>query len=481
MAMNSFSLPSRRALLLMVVCWSTTGCFDPEPEEHKADADAAEPDEPDAGDPAQMDEPDAETPDEPESDPSCRTPDVDLLFVIDDSGSMAEEQKKLARALPQLLYILGSGNHSGKRSLAGEATDFAPAQTMHVGVVTTDLGVNEAPPIESCGAASYEPTAPDPANTKAEVRALAPNGVRLDKPFGDDGTMQTSTEVALAGIWSRPSGSTFADPVALVVDPDPSCESVQPSKPYLEYGPGDLFEDTAHDFSCIAKLGKNGCGLEQQLEAMYKALAPASERFSRSSGGQGSAGGTNAGFLREDAILVVVVISDEDDCSIPDDSSELFNRNSSVFNDDINVRCGKPENQHLLEPVSRYVEGLRALKPARYRDRIVFASATGAPLADPHGDDAVVSGHDALTRLLARPEMQFVPRLISGSATLEEPTPVCASPSGDGSAAPGRRFVQVAQAFDDNGLLISICEDDYQPLVAALSERIARHLGSCDE
>jgi hypothetical protein len=183
---------------------------------------------------------------------TCRTPDVDLLFVIDNSGSMAEEQQKLARRLPDLLGVLATGNHSGKRSVAGEPTDFDPAQTIHVGVISTDLGVNLAPAIESCGGASYEPTAPDPANTTQSVRMMNPNFIRHDKPFGDNAALLTSTAVAEAGIWARPAGTTYTTPVELRVEPDPSCAEVRPERPYLEYGPGDLFEDTQHVFSSRA-------------------------------------------------------------------------------------------------------------------------------------------------------------------------------------------------------------------------------------
>jgi hypothetical protein len=60
--------------------------------------------------------------------------------------------------------------------------------------------------------------------------------------------------------------------------------------------------ETAHAFGCLAKLGKNGCGLEQQLEAGLKALTPASSKllFFMGSHGQGGDEGPNAGFLRED-------------------------------------------------------------------------------------------------------------------------------------------------------------------------------------
>jgi hypothetical protein len=422
----------------------------------------------------------------PDGAPSCRTadgrtPDVDLLFVIDNSGSMAEEQQKLARRLPELLGVLATGNRDGKRAVAGEPTDFAPAQTIHVGVISTDLGVNLAPPIESCGGASFHAAAPDPANTTSSVRSMPLNGERLDKPFGDQGALQTSTVVAEAGIWARPYGTLFSTPVSLVVEPDPSCAAVRPGAPYLEYTAGDQFESVQHAFSCIAKLGKNGCGLEQQLESTLKALAPSSVAFSRNTYGQGTAPGLNAGFLRDDAVLAIVIVSDEEDCSIPDESSDLFNRNSISFQPgDINTRCGKPENQRFLHPVQRYVDGLRALKSEDKQERIVVASITGLPLAKNLDGKAAHQGMAELEAILARPDMQFAVRPSNISVQDEEPLPTCESAQGDGSAAPGRRLLQLAQAFGDNGVAASICEDDYGAMVALLGERIAGHLGSCE-
>jgi hypothetical protein len=190
--------------------------------------------------------------------------------------------------------------------------------------------------------------------------------------------------------------------------------------------------------------------------------------------------GSNAGFLRDDAILAVIIVSDEEDCSIPDQSSELFNRNSSAFQPgDINTRCGKLENQHLLHPVQRYVDGLRLLKTEANQERIIVATIAGLPLAENAGGQGAHRGTE-LEALLERNDMQFHVRPSNISTTDEEPVPVCVSPRGDGSAAPGRRFLQLAQAFHDNGLATSICEDDYGALVELLGARIARHLGSCE-
>ena len=66
--------------------------------------------------------------------------------------------------------------------------------------------------------------------------------------------------------------------------------------------------DIADAFSCIAALGTGGCGFEHQLASVRHALG-------------GDADGVppeNQGFLRDDALLAIVLITDEDDCSAPD-------------------------------------------------------------------------------------------------------------------------------------------------------------------
>jgi hypothetical protein len=67
--------------------------------------------------------------------------------------------------------------------------------------------------------------------------------------------------------------------------------------------------DVPSAFNCMASVGDGGCGFEHQLESVYRALHdPPPE---------------NAGFLRDDALLVVYFATDEDDCSAPPDT-DLF-------------------------------------------------------------------------------------------------------------------------------------------------------------
>jgi hypothetical protein len=66
-------------------------------------------------------------------------------------------------------------------------------------------------------------------------------------------------------------------------------------------------------FATMAKAGAGGCGFEQHLEAIKQALGPANQ--------------ANQGFLRPDAYLAVIIIADEDDCSIA--HSSLFTANET--------------------------------------------------------------------------------------------------------------------------------------------------------
>jgi hypothetical protein len=392
---------------------------------------------------------------------------VDLLLMVDNSGSMSQEQKKLARALPQLIRMLATGQRSGRPPLPGMMTDFTPVESLHVGVVTPDLGVNGAPSQNSCGDRSFLPTDRDPRSSTQ----------RINKPVGDDGVLQVDTDVAAGGVFAPLDAG---EAVVEVVPADPSCSN-------LTFASGARFvaldrssdpEEAAHRVACIATRGRNGCGFEQQLEAVLKALTPADSAIkftALSPDGHGGAAGSNQNFLRDDALLVVALFTDEEDCSIPDSSRAIFDPTVPAFSGGLNVRCGLPENQHGLFPVTRYLDGLRALKPPAFRERIMFLAATGIPMA-PDPAALVRSGGAAFEALLARADMQFkVQRNQSGID--DEPVPVCTSPSGDGTAAPGRRFLEVAKGFGERALVASICEDQYDSLFQALLQKIELDLG----
>src|SRR5436190_20313388 len=81
---------------------------------------------------------------------------------------------------------------------------------------------------------------------------------------------------------------------------------------FIEYDQGfqNYAGNLADVFTCIADVGDVGCYLGQPLRAITRAL-----------GADGAPPPVeNQGFLRTDAFLLVVVVSDEDDCSVPEGS-----------------------------------------------------------------------------------------------------------------------------------------------------------------
>jgi hypothetical protein len=324
----------------------------------------------------------------PDSDrpPLIPADSVDLLFMIDNSNDMAEQQTALAMQLPRLFIELA-----------------ARYDSINAGVVTSDMG--------SGGFAV--PTC-------------------RESNFGDDGVLRTSGNTAISG-----------------------CNATYP--PFLSFNPStDEPRAFANEVSCVAVTGTGGCGFEQPLEAILKAVTPSTQgpsgRFDGtfSMGTVGHADGANAGFLRPDADLAIVLLTKEEDCSALD--PELFNPSSSVYSGDLNLRCFSFPGA--VQPFERYADGLTAGRDAR---RIHFLPIVGVP------DEAAGSDFEAI---LAHPDMQ---EMIDPSM----PTrlrPSCNIP-GIGFAFPPRRIVEVGRLLDAEGASVSIqsiCQADFTPAIDAL-------------
>ena len=120
-------------------------------------------------------------------------------------------------------------------------------------------------------------------------------------------------------------------------------------------------------FEARAITGVNGGGMEKGLEAASYALSPQMTT------------GPNAGFLRQDATLLVVIVSDEDDCS----------DRGALGADALNTDCyTKVED---LVPVSTFVSEMRALKSTP--DRFKFAGIIGPEDASGTCADSSLPGH----------------------------------------------------------------------------------------
>jgi hypothetical protein len=205
--------------------------------------------------------------------------------------------------------------------------------------------------------------------------------------------------------------------------------------------------------------------------------------------GQGHGSTDNAGFLRDNSLLVVVVVTDEDDCSAENQELFLTNNLTSTPLGPLNTRCGDYPND--LYPVQRYVTNLQHLRPGN--DNVVVAVIAGLPadlvsddfrshydLSKPEDADAYYSD------VLADPRMQLVtvvpPEIpeaanYAASCTTFLPAPPNTWPNPvEYSARPPRRLVQVAQGFGPNSVLGSICSSDFGSTTGSIIHAIGQKL-----
>lgn len=367
---------------------------------------------------------------------------VDVLFVVDNSGSMAEEQRALREQLPRLVGVLATGDlEFGQPGDPAEGIrDFSPVRDLHVGVISTDMGTG----------GFQQDTCDEPL-------------------FGDDGILQNRGNPAR--------------------DPELDCASTYDRFLSFENPDGDRCapdeegnlpaecQDFADAFQCVSALGTEGCGFEQQLESTLKALMSNSPscvqpycNFFMGTRGQGNDPSTNGGFLRPDSLLAILVLTDEEDCSAAD--LDLFNTRSSRYFGNLNIRC--TEFPTALHPIERYVDGLLSLRPDP--QLLVYSVIAGVPTQLIRNTTDSETGRQNFDAMLADPSMS--PRPNSNNTGLE---PSCRSANGE--ADPPRRFVQLArdlQARGANSVVQSICAADYTPALDQILERIARVLGeSC--
>ncbi len=197
---------------------------------------------------------------------AARCDQIDLLFVIDDSGSMSEEQANLTAGIPEFVRLLDEAQAG-----SGATIDY------HLGITTTGRDL------------MYTLVFAPPGLPPMEI---------AQSELGDDGELRAGCGL---------------------------------DRKWLERGDPDVRNVAA----CRAKVGTDGPADEMPL---YVTRLATNERVVNN--------GPNAGFLRASARLVVVVLTDENDCS----------RQDNGFKTDDPCKPGE------LQPVSSYVEYLDLLK-----------------------------------------------------------------------------------------------------------------------
>jgi hypothetical protein len=233
---------------------------------------------------------------------------ADLLFMIDNSASMADKQQILAKAVPALVQRLATPrclDAAGKPT--GKVTDtlghcdsgrpeFTALKDIHVGIITSSLGSHGGDQCQPDADDAEQHRTPD---DRAELLPTANPAVR--------GSIDS---------WNQ-SGFLAWDPTQTKDTPP---------------GDGDIAHLSMAFGDQVQKAGENGCGFEGSLEAWYRFLIdptpPASVGTAPDAQGNlhSALGPVNQtllaqrrAFLRPDSLLAIVMLTDENDCSIDDD------------------------------------------------------------------------------------------------------------------------------------------------------------------
>lgn len=365
---------------------------------------------------------------------------IDFLWVIDNSSSMCQEQVGLTSNFNRFVDQIQN------------AFDIDP----RVAVTTVDAqcDVNNTTIFSSKGKFNQEAAKafPPPCQAAARIECMSDTECEgLDcELYGSCGaqgewTCRTTTESCV----TNPNGSVnttcrrrcttddecrslFGDPLYVCQKPsanqaDWGCLRPPDSVTCPDELPPYLTGENLDLFPCIATVGVNQekcLKFEQQMRSGLMALDP-----------NGANADQAKNFLRPDAYLVIVFVSDEEDCSIAD--------NATVGEDDYET-CGllkTTDEGGPLVPVAHYVNRFKGLK------------------TDPGRVIVAAIGGDSLFTLPAEIELDRQAYIESKGdpKTCYHQSYICSSENG--VADFGKRFLELTDGFGPNGTFTNICAD----------------------
>ena len=383
--------------------------------------------------------------------------DVDILFVIDNSGSMADEQARLARNFKEFVGALD-----------GMDLEY------RIGLTTTDVGRT------ACKGGTPED---GDLVLRSCLDAVADGAFTNDV---DDASAACTDQCSLLA-------------AQLEIQPTLAADGQRQARPWLESiaGHTNLPEGTtiADALACFGPQGIDGCGYESPLEAMRLALDKG-----RSEGSQ---------FLRDEALLAVVFVTDEADCSTNPAFERAFTTEDAFWNDAeprrtsgicwrAGVECpGDGPEYAECHAINRGIDGQAAVADEDAvlfpTDRYInFLDGLRAAPKDPanNSSDAGPRARDVLVSLIAGVPVGYdefkaeIPYMDAEPGSVQQinfgVAPGCTITE-DGvlsTAIPPVREREVAEAFarDDKRNLFSICQDSYVSALAQIADAIQKEL-----
>ena len=389
----------------------------------------------------------------------CPEHPLDVVFVIDNSATMGNPQRRLALAAEALLD-----------QLALLEASHGVVLDLHLMVTTTDFGNPLCTPFQPAG---YEPARGAPIYTPCTDR------------------LQDFTSIT--GSSTVPEACTDACPLGL-----------GPTDPYVAVvgGEDNVPAGTALQvLQCLLPQGINGCGFESSLENMLQALNPSAA--------------WNAGpapFLRSGADLAIVLLTDEGDCSVQDysvmEDPAFMNVNpdtgapqaTSAVCWNAGVSCDGPDGMGVytncvsngtqgLQPTSRYIDYLLGELVGSQGKDVMMLTIVGVPGVVQHsleppfeptvGGVADLVIHDWVDGPI--PGGEITPDEWAMGVTAADKTfalgigPGCTGLSMGGPITQGQpppRIREVCEALDEQGgvhcCMESVCDDDLGPSMTCL-------------
>jgi hypothetical protein len=329
---------------------------------------------------------------------------IDLIFMIDNSNSMKEEQENLARNFPAFMREL--------ENIPGGLPD------VRIAVINSDVGAGTA--------------------QRGEAGTCYPGGER--------GRFQTQ------GVQNDMKVDCGLDPsVAHFLADDGR-------------GNRNFNGRLADVFACIAQQGVSGCGYEHQLQAVRAALAR-------------NLNPENQEFIREDAFLGIVLLTDEDDCSA-DPEADFFT--ADYMGEAHSFRCNRlghvcegtpvPAMDGFKKPLSSCVPAVRNAQ--EIRNKLINVEDIAQFVKSVKGGRAERIVVSAIMGWSPQPDAEY--SVGKNDEMVIDILPIC-STAAAGKAAPAVRIKAFLDAFPHSSWH-SICQTDLSQAMQDIGKQVAARL-----
>ncbi|TPV92717.1 MAG: hypothetical protein B7733_24630 [Myxococcales bacterium FL481] len=409
-------------------------------DEGDADATAGSDDDTKNGD----DEDDTSDPGDPTTDDA-----VDLLLVLDNSGSMGTKAARLALEMPTLLTELAESGMS-----------------VRLGITTTDvlhpLCQNTAPENGTLRLSSCL--------VRGDDFVFDPTGEALDVFHVGCADFCTSADVSTTPTTTESDQVAKArDWIEIHSDGSTNLAGV------------DTFEDLVEPVRCVVPQGINGCGFESPLEAVHLAVQRAADPSH-----------TMFEFRRSFARFVALIVTDEYDCSHDPAARDIFTDETSPFwhpeaglqarssicwraqaqcegtgnpydrcepvNHDIDAHPGVADGEAVLWPLSRY-------RPDFDAERSMLFGIVGVPQG--------YANSEVELAYFAGDETEEVYWGIAPACTVPD-----GGVGGGEQAVPPLRMRALAEELSEQRTLYSICAEDYRSTMTNIAAQILRRFAA---